>query len=39
MIVQQGYDYLRRDDNDWELIDDTQAQLLYPMLLLLPSEG
>ena len=39
VIVQQGYDYLRRDDNDWELIDDTQAQLLYPMLLLLPSEG
>jgi len=39
VIVQQGYDYLRRDDNDWEQIDDAQAQLLYPMLLLLPSEG
>lgn len=39
IIIQKGYDYLRQDENDWEQIDDTQAQLLYPMLLLLPSEG
>ncbi len=38
VIVQQGHDYLRRNDGDWEQIDQTQAQLLYPLLLLLPSD-
>ncbi len=39
IFVQQGYDYLRRDDGEWQQIDGTQAQLLYPMLLLLPSDA
>lgn len=38
VIVQHGHDYLRRNDGDWEQIDQTQAQLLYPLLLLLPSD-
>ena len=39
VYLQQGYEYLKEGDSDWAQIDDTQAQLLYPMLLLLPSEG
>jgi len=35
---QQGNHYLRRDDGHWKEINDTTAQLLYPLLLLLPSD-
>ena len=39
VYFQQGNDYLQRDGGSWESIDDTSASLLYPMLLLLPSDG
>lgn len=38
IIVQQGYHYLCRGNGDWAQIDETQAHLLYPLLLLLPSD-
>ena len=38
VIEQQGNQYLRRDNGHWEEINDTNAQLLYPLLLLLPSD-
>lgn len=38
VILQQGYDYLRRNEGNWKQIDDSQAQLLYTLLLLLPSD-
>ena len=37
--LQQGANYLRRDDGEWKSIDDTHGQLIYPMLLLLPSDA
>ena len=37
--LQQGAHYLRRDDGEWKSIDDTHGQLIYPMLLLLPSDA
>lgn len=39
VYVQQGNSYLCRDGGDWQNIDDARASLLYPMLLLLPSDG
>ena len=39
VYFQQGNQYLRRDQGDWESIDNTKANLLYPLLLLLPSDG
>ena len=39
VYLQQGQRYLRRDDGDWETIDTSRASLLYPLLLLLPSDG
>lgn len=39
VYFQRGNDYLQRDGGSWESIDDTSASLLYPMLLLLPSDG
>ena len=38
VYLQQGSHYLRRDDGEWKSIDDTHGQLIYPMLLLLPSD-
>ena len=38
VFVQQGNDYLQQDGGMWKEIDVHQAQLLYPMLLLLPSD-
>ena len=38
IYLQQGNDYLRRNDEDWESIDHNKADLLYPMLLLMPSD-
>lgn len=39
VYLQQGYHYLCRNGGDWESIDSTRATLLYPMLLLLPSDS
>ena len=39
VFVQQGNDCLKQDDGAWKKIDVHQAQLLYPMLLLLPSDA
>ncbi len=36
---QQGDQYLQRDGGTWQFVDRTKAGLLYPMLLLLPSDG
>lgn len=39
VYLQQGNRYLRRDEGDWEYIDNARANLLYPLLLLLPSDA
>ena len=39
VYLQQGDQYLQKDGGDWENIDNTRANLLYPMLLLLPSDA
>lgn len=37
VYIQQGQ-YLQKDGGDWEQVDTTRASLLYPLLLLLPSD-
>ena len=37
VYIQQGQ-YLQKDGGDWETVDSTRASLLYPLLLLLPSD-
>ena len=39
IYLQQGNSYLCRNGGVWESIDRTRASLLYPMLLLLPSDA
>ena len=39
VYLQQGQNYLQKDGGDWEHIDSVRAGLLYPLLLLLPSDG
>ena len=39
VYVQQGQAYLQKDGGDWASIDASRASLLYPLLLLLPSDG
>lgn len=39
VYLQQGNRYLCRDGGDWQNIDNNRANLLYPLLLLLPSDG
>lgn len=39
VYIQQGQEYLQKDGGDWEQVDTTRASLLYPLLLLLPSDG
>lgn len=39
IFLQQGNQYLRRDSGNWESIDHSNAPLLYPLLLLLPSDS
>lgn len=39
VYFQQGNKYLQKDGGDWEYIDNSRASLLYPLLLLLPSDG
>ncbi len=38
VYLQQGTSYLCCDGGSWETIDGNRATLLYPMLLLLPSD-
>lgn len=38
VYMQRGHKYLRRDDGDWQTISTSHASLLYPILLLLPSD-
>ncbi len=35
----QGQRYLQKDNGDWENVNASRASLLYPLLLLLPSDG
>lgn len=39
VYIQQGSQYLQRDGGDWETVDTSRASLLYPLLLLLPSDA
>ena len=39
VYLQRGNSYLCRNGKDWESIDRSRASLLYPMLLLLPSDA
>ena len=39
IYLQQGNAYLCRNGGPWESIDSARASLLYPMLLLLPSDA
>ena len=38
VYFQRGYDYLQKDDGHWQKIDNEHAMLLYPMLILMPSD-
>lgn len=38
IYIQQGQ-YLQKDGGDWEAVDSARASLLYPLLLLLPSDS
>ena len=38
VYTQQGYDYLQKDNGSWTKIDNSRAGLLYPLLLLMPSD-
>ena len=38
VYFQQGNKYLRKDEGDWQNIDDSKGGLIYPLLLLLPSD-
>lgn len=38
IYLQQGQQYLRQDDGDWQTINSSRASLLYGLLLLLPSD-
>lgn len=33
-----GQEYLQKDNGDWETVNSARASLLYPLLLLLPSD-
>ncbi len=39
VYIQQGQQYLQKDGGDWESVDSARASLLYPLLLLLPSDS
>lgn len=38
VYVQKGLGFLRQDDGEWRKINSARASLLYPLLLLLPSD-
>ena len=39
VYIQRGQQYLQKDGGDWETVDSSRASLLYPLLLLLPSDS
>lgn len=39
VYLQQGNQYICRDGGDWQNIDNARANLIYPLLLLLPSDA
>ena len=39
VFLQQGDNYLQRDNGTWKRINSSRATLLYPLLLLLPSDN
>ena len=39
VYLQQGGQYLRKNEGPWQSIDNARANLLYPLLLLLPSDA
>ncbi len=39
IYLQQGANYLQKNDGEWKSIDNTNGQLIYPLLLLLPSDA
>ena len=39
VYIQQGSQYLQKDGGDWKTVDSDRASLLYPLLLLLPSDS
>ena len=39
VYIQQGSRYIQKDGGDWETMDSARASLLYPLLLLLPSDN
>ncbi len=39
VYLQQGQQYLQKDGGAWESINTSRASLLYPLLLLLPSDS
>jgi len=39
VYLQQGSRYLQKDGGDWKTVDASRASLLYPLLLLLPSDN
>lgn len=39
VYIQQGGQYLQKDGGAWETVDTSRASLLYPLLLLLPSDS
>lgn len=39
VYIQQGQRYLQKDGGDWQTVDSDRASLLYPLLLLLPSDS
>lgn len=38
VYLQRGNEYLQRDGGDWQTINTSYGSLLYPLLLLLPSD-
>ena len=39
VYLQRGNQYICRDGGDWQNIDNARANLIYPLLLLLPSDA
>ena len=39
VYLQQGNKYICRDGGEWQNIDNSRANLIYPLLLLLPSDA
>lgn len=39
VYIQRGSEFLQKDGGDWKTVDTSKASLLYPLLLLLPSDS